>query len=224
MITLLTLLETFILHKLKITVYVLITIGFLFFSVDQLSAKDWFTVRWVDDGDTIVFSNDKRIRYIGINTPEVKHEKRKAEPFGEKAKGFNKDLVLHKKVRLEYDKIKYDRYGRLLAYVYLEDGTFVNEEMVKQGYAYCLVIKPNTRHHALLLTCQQQAMESKVGIWNNWKETESTYTGNKKSHRFHNDTCLFGQKTARKNIKMFSRKWDAFYTGFAPCKKCIGNK
>lgn len=212
-----------IFHRtLNYPVYVLIITGLLFLSENRLEAEEWFTVRWVDDGDTIVLSDNRRIRYIGINAPEIKHENREAEPLGNEATAFNKNLVLRKKVRLEFDTEKYDRYGRFLAYIFLKDGTFVNKEMVKQGYAYCLPKKPNTRYQSKFLICQQKAMKAKTGIWESWKETETNYIGNKKSLRFHSDTCPFGQKTSRKNKKIFSRKWDAFSDGFAPCKKCMG--
>jgi len=190
-------------------------------AVGQSFAEGGFNVRWVDDGDTIVLMDDRRVRYIGINAPEIDHKDKKAEPCGYSAKNYNKNMVLSKKVRLEFDKGKHDQYGRLLAYVFLEDGTFVNEVMIKQGHAYCLYRNPNKRYNKKLLKAQRDAMIAKRGIWKNWKEEKNRYLGNKESKRFHLETCTFGKRTGLKNRIFFSSKWDAFREGFAPCKRCF---
>ncbi len=84
----------------------------------------------VIDGDTIevccVFGDREKVRYIGINTPETHHPMRGVEPYGMEASEANRKLVDGKTVRLEFDVQEQDRYGRLLAYIYLEDGTFVD--------------------------------------------------------------------------------------------------
>ncbi|MBA3018454.1 MAG: thermonuclease family protein [Proteobacteria bacterium] len=187
----------------------------------QSFAQNWYGVRWVDDGDTIVLIDGRRVRYIGINAPEIDHKDKKAEPCGYSAKNYNKNMVLSKKVRLEFDREKHDQYGRLLAYVFLEDGTFVNEVMIKNGYAYSLYRNPNKKYNKRLFKAQRDAMTAKKGIWNNWKEEKNRYIGNKGSKRFHLETCTFGEKTGKTNTIYFNKKWDAFWAGFAPCKLCI---
>ncbi len=187
----------------------------------QSYAQEWFEVKWVFDGDTIVLKDGRRVRYIGINAPEIDHDNQKAEPFGYKATGFNKRLVLSKKVRLEFDKQRHDQYKRLLAYVFLEDGTFVNAALAGQGYAYLLYYKSSARYYDVLLKSQHDAMSAKKGMWNSLEEKERVYVGNKRSKRFHLETCPFGKKIADKNRRIFSKKWDAFWQGYAPCKKCV---
>lgn len=89
----------------------------------------------VIDGDTIVVSIDGRletVRLIGVDTPETKRGP--AEPGGPEASEFTRKMVEGQRVRLEYDKQLRGKYGRLLAYVYLEDGTFLNAEIIQQGY------------------------------------------------------------------------------------------
>ncbi|MBW2014138.1 MAG: thermonuclease family protein [Deltaproteobacteria bacterium] len=93
-----------------------------FLSGRPLFAHEWFHVKWVNDGDTIVLADGRHVRYIGINSPEIDHENNKAELFGYEAKKYNKTLVLSKMVRLEFDKETHDRYGRTLAYVFLGNG------------------------------------------------------------------------------------------------------
>ncbi len=191
-----------------------------FLSGRPLLAHEWFHVKWVNDGDTIVLADGRHVRYIGINAPEIDHENKKAEFFGYDAKKYNKTLVLSKIVRLEFDKETHDRYGRTLAYVFLSNGVFVNNVMIEQGYAYCLSRRPNIKYDQVLLQSQRDAMSAKRGIWSNWKEKKGRYWGNRRSKRFHYTTCAFGKRIARGNRIVFLRMWDAFWAGYAPCKKC----
>jgi len=121
-------------------------------------------VKRVVDGDTILLADNDRVRYIGINTPETKHPRKAVEWMGKEASDFNKKLVEHKWVSLEFDVEKRDKYGRLLAYVYI-DNVFVNAELVKQGYAQVYTFPPNVKHTDLLLECQRQAREKRKGLW-----------------------------------------------------------
>jgi micrococcal nuclease len=79
----------------------------------------------VVDGDTLLLTNGEYVRLIGVDTPETKHPQKPVEYFGKEAYLFTKRIVEGKEVRLEYDQTRRDRYGRILAYVYLMDGTFV---------------------------------------------------------------------------------------------------
>lgn len=200
-------------------VYVLL---FLFlFRAGTIQADNTFYVRWVNDGDTVVLGDGRRLRYIGINAPEVEHKDQKAEPYGKAAKNLNKRLVFKKSVLLEFDREKTDHYGRLLGYVFLADGVFVNQSILKQGYAYFLYRRPNLKYEKVLLEAQRNAMRAKRGIWSDWRDNKRRYLGNKKSKRFHLPTCPFGKKTARRNRIYFSTKWDAFWAGYAPARKCF---
>ncbi len=109
----------------------------------------------VIDGDTIqvccVFGDRVKVRYIGVDTPETHHPMRGVEPYGKEAAEANRKLVDGKTVRLEFDVEQRDRYGRLLAYVYLEDGTFVNAWLVENGYAMVMTVPPNVKHQGLFL-------------------------------------------------------------------------
>lgn len=195
-------------------------ISLLIFVAGYSIADDRMTVRWVSDGDTIVLENDEKIRYVGINTPEIPHPDKPGQALGEDAKAFNKNLVFQKKVRLEYDNRTQDQYGRTLAYVFSEDGTMVNARLIEEGYAHVLPCESGCKYDSLLLKKQQSAMNARKGMWKNWQESSSDYVGNSRSKRFHTLSCPFGQKTGRNNRVSFSKRWDAFYEGFAPCKKC----
>jgi micrococcal nuclease len=192
-----------------------------FLSHSPLFSSEWFHVKWVNDGDTIVLADGRQVRYIGINAPEIDHVNKKAELFGYEAKTYNTTLVLSKTVRLEFDKQTHDHYGRTLAYVFSNDGVFVNNAMIEKGYAYCLSRRPNIKYDRVLLQSQRDAMSANRGMWRNWKDKKRRYWGNRKSKRFHYTTCPFGKKIPRENKIVFFCMHDAFWAGYAPCKKCM---
>ncbi len=121
-------------------------------------------VVFVYDGDTIKLDNGERVRYLGIDTPEMNYKKPPPERFAEQAKIFNEQLVAQKKVRLEFDAQKRDKYNRLLAYVYVDD-IFVNAEILKQGYGKVYIIPPNVKYADEFLALQREARAGKKGIW-----------------------------------------------------------
>ena len=130
------------------------------------------------DGDTLVLENNERVRLIGIDTPEM-HESSKLnrdgqrlgqdvetiKQLGRRSYEVMKKLVQGKRVRLEFDLERRDKYKRLLAYVYLPDGTFLNAEMVKQGYASLMTYPPNVKYADLFLKLYQQARQDQRGLW-----------------------------------------------------------
>lgn len=118
----------------------------------------------VIDGDTIKLVNGERVRYIGIDTPELHHPKKPVEYLAKEAKEFNQKLVGGKVVRLEFDVEKRDKYGRLLAYVYVDD-TFVNAKLLEEGYAQILTIPPNVKYADEFLNLQGKAREENRGLW-----------------------------------------------------------
>jgi len=183
--------------------------------------EDWVRVKFVPDGDTIVLENGDIVRYIGIDAPEIDHKANTAEPYGFIAREFNKSLVSSKRLRLEFDQRRQDQYGRRLAYVFLENGIFVNGALVENGYAFYLYQKANLKYQGLLLEKQQKAMSAKKGIWKNWREKAGHYIGNLNSKRFHIPACPYGQKTAQKNKVIFKSAFSAFWNGYSPCGQCL---
>ena len=116
----------------------------------------------VIDGDTIeveIAGQNYRVRYIGMDTPE------RGDLFFQEATDANALLVAGQTVTMVKDVSETDRYGRLLRYVYLADGTFVNAELVRQGYALVATYPPDVAHQELFVTLQQEAREAAVGLW-----------------------------------------------------------
>ncbi|OGG06190.1 hypothetical protein A2872_04445 [Candidatus Gottesmanbacteria bacterium RIFCSPHIGHO2_01_FULL_42_12] len=123
-----------------------------------------FLVKRVVDGDTIELDNGDKVRYIGVNTPETVDPRKPVECFGEEAKAKNKELVEWKLVRLEKDITDKDKYGRLLRYVYIQN-TFVNDFLVRQGYANVATYPPDVKFVSQFLEAEKYARENKLGLW-----------------------------------------------------------
>ncbi len=145
--------------------FFLIILASLFYLIRRSNGSD-YEVREVIDGDTIILAdrNYTHVRYLDIDAPELLHEDSPGDPLAEEATNLNKSLVLGKKVKLEFDKEKFDAYGRELAYVYA-DGVFVNEELVRKGLARTLIIKPNGKYAGVIYGAEEQAKRERKGIW-----------------------------------------------------------
>ena len=118
----------------------------------------------VVDGDTIILSNGEKLRLIGVDTPETKRPNTPVEYYGKEASEFTKKMVEGKTVRLEYDWQQRDKYGRLLAYVYLKDGIFLNAEIIKQGYGHAYTRFP-FKYLDQFREYEKDAREAKRGLW-----------------------------------------------------------
>ncbi len=118
----------------------------------------------VIDGDTIELIGGRRVRYIGINTPETVDPRKPVECFGKEASNENKILVDRKSVRLEKDASETDRYGRLLRYVYV-DNIMVNDYLVRQGFGHSYSYPPDVKYQNQFLQAQQEAEKNNRGLW-----------------------------------------------------------
>ena len=127
----------------------------------------YYEVEKVYDGDTILLKNGQKVRFLGVNTPEVAGRHKNAEQGGEEAKAWLQQRLQHKKVRLEFDVEKKDKYQRTLAHVFTEDKQHVNLELVQQGLASVNIYPPNLKYVEKLLVAQQAAEEAGLGVWGN---------------------------------------------------------
>lgn len=151
------------------------------FNNDEEETSTLFLVKRVVDGDTIELDNGEKVRYIGIDTPETVHPDQAAECFGQQASEKNKELVEGKRVRLEKDLTDRDKYGRLLRYVYLEDGTFVNLFLVQEGYATSYTYPPDLKYQNQFQQVETEARQAQRGLWascQNESQTPSQTSGN----------------------------------------------
>jgi micrococcal nuclease len=140
--------------------------------------EKYYIVSRVIDGDTLKLDGGQRVRLIGIDTPEVHYSEKllrdvdksdrdikTIQAMGAKASDFTKTLCEGKRVKIVTDVQSKDRYGRTLAYVYLEDGTFVNAKILEEGYAEVMTIPPNVKYSGYFLQLQKEARDKRRGLW-----------------------------------------------------------
>jgi micrococcal nuclease len=184
-------------------------------------------VAHVIDGDTIELASGVRVRYIGVDTPEIHHPRKPVQYYGREAAEFHRRLVEGMDVRLEYDVERKDRYGRTLAYVYL-DTLFVNAELVRQGYAQILTIPPNVKYASLFLSLQRRARANRQGLWDERAESawragggagvvapERTVYVAKTGKKYHRPDCRRLARGARATTLSA-----ALARGLTPCSAC----
>lgn len=124
----------------------------------------WRTVARVVDGDTLVLDGNERVRLIGVDTPESVDPRRPVEYFGKEAAAFLRQVAEGRRVRLEFGDEARDRYGRTLAFVYLEEGTFLNAEIIRQGYGHAYTRHP-FRYAGEFRALEREARENQRGLW-----------------------------------------------------------
>ncbi|MBI2335094.1 thermonuclease family protein [Candidatus Daviesbacteria bacterium] len=121
------------------------------------------------DGDTVEIEGGTRVRYLGVDTPETKDPRKSVECFGKEAYNKNRDIVEGKRVILEKDITDKDKYDRLLRYVYLPlpDSSllFVNDYLIRTGFAKVLTIPPDVKFAARFLEAQTEARQQNIGLW-----------------------------------------------------------
>jgi len=194
----------------------------LIFSL-ALSQEIWRKCIIVIDGDTILLAGNEKVRLIGVDTPETRDENRPVQYFGKEAYEFTRSLVEGKKVRLEYGMNRKDKYGRTLAYVYLEDGTLLNAEIIKQGYGY-LYRAFIFKYFDKFWQYEKEAREKKIGLWATVKEPELKAAGKgedtivyitRTGTKYHREGC-----SALKRSKIPISLKDASKRGYTPCSRC----
>lgn len=136
-------------------------------------AENEYKVERIVDGDTFVIDyggEDTKVRLIGVDTPEsVSNDADSNVEWGDKASAYTKKLLANETVYLEFDKEKHDRYGRLLAYVYLKDRSddyiMLNQALVQNGYARAVYYSPNGRYRDTFEEMEEKAERQKKGFW-----------------------------------------------------------
>lgn len=174
--------ELKLIHVVVLALAVLFYVGLRSLAVmpkTAIAVKDQkaFVERAVD-GDTLKLSDGRRVRLIGVDTPELHYSEKllrdsrrthrdiKAiQEMGRQAAEFTRQLCEGKIVRIETDVRKFDKYGRTLAYIYLEDGTFINAKIVEAGYGQVMTIPPDVKYADYFLKLQREAREGHKGLW-----------------------------------------------------------
>ena len=158
-----------------------LVLGFAFFTLVSpvLGAgcsSDYYdevvTVKYVHDGDTLRLQDGRKLRLVGVNTPELARENRQVEPFAAAAKVLVQSLIVSKvpgvkatRIKLRYGKEKHDRHGRLLAHVFTVKGQNITQALLESGLGSAIQIAPNLWAHECYLAAEKKAQTRKQGIW-----------------------------------------------------------
>ena len=134
------------------------------FSSPDSSVGQSAKVTRVIDGDTIEIESGRKIRYIGIDTPETVDPRTTPQCFGREASAKNKELVEGKMIELEKDISETDKYTRLLRYVFV-DNILVNDYLVRQGFAHAFSYPPDIKYQEQLRQAEQEARDNNRGLW-----------------------------------------------------------
>jgi micrococcal nuclease len=142
-------------------------LALLFASVLSAGAQELVRVKQVVDGDTIILESGERVRLLGVNAPEVNHPNKPVEVFGKEAAEFTQRMVEGKLVRLEFDPhiSKQDKSSRTFAYVFLQDGTFLNAEIIRQGYGFVVRSIPPLKYESDFVQLELNARKKRWGLW-----------------------------------------------------------
>ncbi|HOV80118.1 MAG TPA: stalk domain-containing protein [Bacillota bacterium] len=193
----------------------------------------------VTDGDTVVVNlngREEKVRFIGVNTPEIAHPSLgiQDQPYSQEAAAYTRKQLSGKTIWLEFDVGQRDKYGRLLAYVWLERPLSDSEEEVRakmfnawlllDGYAQVMTVPPNVKYADLFVKLQQEARESGKGLWGAAAvpsvSGEAKYIGNSRTKKFHRPDCRWAGEISPENRVGFKNRDEALAAGYVPCRVC----
>ena len=196
----------------------------LLFSTPFALAKTDVVIR-VIDGDTVSLQYLGKARLIGVDTPETVHPEKPVEFFGKEATDFTRRHLDAEEVRVEYDWQRTDSYGRVLVYLYLEDGTFFNAELVKLGYAHAYTKYP-FKYLEEFREYEQEARENGRGLWGEQvseavaepnadaDKQEALVYVTRTGKKYHRDGCRYLSKN-KTSISL-----EAVTDTYGPCSVC----
>ncbi len=179
--------------------------------------SDRFRVVSILDGDSAELRGGDQLRLLGIDTPEA------GQPFADDASSLFRRLTADRPLRLTYNQNRRDRYGRLLAFAYVDDTLMVNRVLVDSGLAWLYLHHDQdntTSEFQQLLAAQQHAIDHRVGVWAEDHPPESHYLSSPNSFRFHRPKCRHLDGLAIDRWDQFPTRSAAMRTGLSPCRTC----
>lgn len=194
--------------------------------IDIKPGKVFYRVKTVYDGDTLALEDGRKIRLLGINTPEIRHKNQMADAGGMEAKQWLINKLKGARIRIETDVEQQDKYGRILAHVFTERNEYINQILVEAGLAAVSIYPPNLLYADRLLQAEQKAENEKVGIWREkqyaalsvdelsagghpgWTRLQGRVTGIRGSRKF-----VYLKFTNRFEARI-ERKWLPLFTEF----------
>ncbi len=200
-----------------------VCIAFILCASASLEARQ-VRVAWVPDGDTLILENREVVRLKGIDAPETGYNGESSQYYAREATQRLEELVSGRNLILKTGREPRDRFGRTLAYVYLPNNENLSVVMVREGHAFYYPHPDQDEQIAAgILRAQREAMTARRGFWPeilNMEEAGLSFAGNSRSRRFHVMECGYGQRIAEGNRVVFASLYEAFYEGYAPCRRC----
>jgi micrococcal nuclease len=189
-------------------------------------------VATVVDGDTIVLENGLHVRYIGADSPEIFRFRKDPQPFAPAASKMNLELVGGRMIRLEFEKEKIDKHGRLLAHAYVEDESgeevSVEERLIAAGLATATHIKPNVELYRRFKAIEDEAKAKEVGLWSQRPGSHGSvddpgapFVASSRSTVYHKAGCPAGAKINPGNRLYYTTRAAAELSGRKPCSVCM---
>lgn len=198
----------------------LATLFCLFWTLPVLASES--RVQWIPDGDTIHMEDGRRVRLLGIDAPEMGREGEPDQYYARESRDYLRRLIGDRPVRLEGDNQEPDRYGRLLAYVFLPDGRMANEVLVEEGLAF---FYPHTHQdrefQQRMLEAQKRAIMARKGFWPRilaLPQPPAGWVGNSRSKRFHHPDSHYAARISPRNHVFLRSLEQAFLEGYAPAR------
>ncbi|WLR49942.1 thermonuclease family protein [Bacillus tianshenii] len=174
------------------------------------------TVPYVVDGDTLDIrfnGKEERVRLLLVDTPETKHPDKPVQPFGPEASTFAKETLEGKTVEVELDVSERDKYGRLLAYIWVDDKLF-NEMLIERGLArVAYVFEPNTKYVDSFYETQKEAQKEGIGIWSieNYAQEDGFHAEEQRQSTKQSDDCTIKGNINSKGDKIYHTEESPWY-------------
>lgn len=199
-------------------------LGILCFVTDaQATARQTVTAKEVLTGDSIRIEGGKTLKYAGIQAPPLQSIIPLVRQYGEESQKFNQQLVLGKKLLVEWGPQIRDDRGNLMSYVYLEDGTFVNEQVLRNGHAKQRLVAPNLKYSGILRQAELGARRERKGLWVDEPENpyiKSEYIGDKNTKTYYFPTSPELERIPESYLVKFRSRVEAKAAGYKPCFSC----
>jgi micrococcal nuclease len=174
----------------------------------------------VVDGDTVILEELGRARLIGVDAPESVRPDFPVEYFGPEAAAFAQESLDRRRVRIRFESERKDSHGRFLVYLFLDDGTLFNAELIKQGYAFAYTRFPFA-FKTQFLEYEDSSRRLGKGMWERsvWKDATAVFHGNQRSLIYHAPGCEhFNCSNCTVNLESRTK---AETQGFRPHEKCV---
>ncbi len=177
-------------------------------------------------GDTVRLVGGKILKYAGLEAPPLTHTIPLIRVYGENSKTFNKKLVEGKTILIEWGPKLRDSSNNLLGYVYLEDGTFVNLEVLKAGHAKPRIAAPNLAHADEFKKISLSAQREGLGVWKDAPKNrliKEEYVGEKNTRIYYLPNSPELERIPQANLVTFRSRVEAVAAGYKACSTCKGN-